>query len=168
MSGKILIQRYTSPCGELLLGSFGDRLCLCNWTHEKHPGRVDRRLTTLLDAVYEYGSTDVTTAAARQLSEYFSGDRTVFDVPLLLVGTGFQKSVWGHLLGIPYGKTVSYRELAESCGIPAAVRAVANANGANALSVFVPCHRVIAADGSSGGYGGGAEAKRFLLELESR
>lgn len=163
---KILVKKYASPCGELLLGSFDGRLCLCNWVGTLHPGRVDRRLTSLLDAVFEYGPSDVTAEAACQLSEYFSGDRKVFDVPLLLLGTGFQKSVWEHLLGIPYGKTVSYRELACRCGSPAAVRAVANANGANAMSVFVPCHRVISSGGNIGGYAGGAYAKRFLLALE--
>ena len=90
----------------------------------------------------------------------------MFDIPLLLVGTDFQKKVWEQLLAIPYGETVSYGELAASLGMPSAVRAVANANGANAISIFVPCHRVTGSGQTLTGYGGGLDAKRFLLELE--
>ena len=87
-------------------------------------------------------------------------------MPLLFAGTEFQERVWHTLAGIPYGSTLSYAALAARMGMPRAVRAVAGANGANALSLFVPCHRVIGADGSITGYGGGAYAKSFLLELE--
>lgn len=166
MRNKIFIQRYLSPCGEMVLGSFGEKLCLCNWTVEKHPRRVDRRLQFGLKADYEEGTTDVTEKAARQLDEYFNGMRKSFDVPLLFVGTNFQKSVWRRLLEIPYGQTVSYGAMAAKLGMPHAVRAVANANGANAVSLFAPCHRVIGSDGSLTGYGGGLEAKKFLLDLE--
>ena len=166
MRNKIFIQRYLSPCGEMVLGSFGEKLCLCNWAVEKHPGRVDRRLQSGLKADYEKGTTDVTDKAARQLDEYFNGMRKSFDVPLLFVGTDFQKSVWRRLLEIPYGQTVSYGAMAAKLGMPHAVRAVANANGANAVSLFAPCHRVIGNDGSLTGYGGGLEAKKFLLDLE--
>ena len=166
MRNKIFIQRYLSPCGEMVLGSFGEKLCLCNWTVEKHPRRVDRRLQFGLKADYEEGTTDVTEKAARQLDEYFNGMRKSFDVPLLFVGTNFQKSVWRRLLEIPYGQTVSYGAMAAKLGMPHAVRAVANANGANAVSLVAPCHRVIGSDGSLTGYGGGLEAKKFLLDLE--
>ena len=157
---KIHIQHYTSPCGELLLGSLDDRLCLCNWAVEKHPGRVDRRLTTGLRAEYQEGPTDITQEAARQLDQYFSGERKEFDIPLLLVGTDFQKRVWRQLLSIPYGQTCTYGELAARLGMGKAVRAVANANGANAISIFVPCHRVIGSNNTLTGYGGGIEAKK--------
>lgn len=167
MKNRILIRRYASPCGELLLGSYGDRLCLCNWSEEKHPRRVDGRLRTMLDADYEETASDITAEAARQLDEYFRHERTAFDLPLLFVGTEFQKKVWARLLAIPYGRTVSYGEMAATLGMPGAVRAVANANGANAISIFAPCHRVIGSDGSLTGYGGGLEAKRYLLELEN-
>ena len=90
----------------------------------------------------------------------------MFDVPLLFVGTDFQKTVWNELLNIPFGTTVSYGEMARRIGMPKAVRAVANANGANAMSIFVPCHRVIGSNRSLTGYGGGLEAKRKMLELE--
>ena len=89
-------------------------------------------------------------------------------MPLLFVGTDFQKAVWNELLKIPFGKTVSYGEMALRIGMPKAVRAVANANGANSISIFAPCHRVIGSDRSLTGYGGGLSAKKFLLELESQ
>ena len=85
---------------------------------------------------------------------------------MLFVGTDFQKKVWNFLLSIPFGKTISYGEMARQIGLPKAVRAVANANGANSISVFAPCHRVIGSDSSLTGYGGGLDAKRLLLELE--
>ena len=166
MKETIYIQPYQSPCGELLLGSFGDKLCLCNWAVEKHPGRIDRRLQVLLDAEYVHEPSDVTREAARQLDAYFQRERQSFDIPLLFAGTTFQKRVWQQLLEIPYGATISYGELAHRLGIPKSVRAVANANGANAISLFAPCHRVIGSDGSLTGYGGGMDAKRFLLDFE--
>ena len=100
------------------------------------------------------------------MDEYFRRERRAFDIPLLFAGTEFQNKVWDMLLQIPYGRTVSYAGMALSLGIPKAVRAVANANGANAISIFAPCHRVIGSNGSLTGYGGGLDAKRFLLELE--
>lgn len=166
MDNKILTQTYLSPCGPLLLGSFQDKLCLCNWLNEKHPGRVDKRLQAGLHARYEPQASDITQEAVRQLDEYFSRERKSFDMPLLFVGSDFQKSVWQMLLEIPYGQTISYGEIARRIGMPKAVRAVANANGANAISIFAPCHRVIGSDRSLTGYGGGLEAKKFLLELE--
>ena len=165
---KIRIQHYQSPCGELLLGSFEEKLCLCNWAIEKHPGRVEKRLRAGLKADYEEGMSDVIQEAMNQLDTYFRLERKSFDVPLLTVGTDFQKQVWEALQEIPYGKTCSYGELAERIGQPKAVRAVANANGANAISLFIPCHRIIGSDYSLTGYGGGLEAKKFLLELEKR
>ena len=166
MKNKILIQHYCSPCGELVLGSLGDRLCLCNWVEEKHPGRVERRLQRLLEAGFEQASSPVVQEAMRQLDQYFDGGRKNFDMPLLFAGTSFQKQVWSALLSIPYGVTLSYAALALQIGVPSAARAVANANGANALSLFVPCHRVIGSNHSLTGYGGGVAAKKFLLEWE--
>ncbi len=164
---KIRIQHYLSPCGELVLGSLGDKLCLCNWVKEKHPGRVDQRLQTGLKAGYEEGASDVVQEAIGQLEAYFRRERVAFDIPLLTIGTAFQMRVWRALQEIPYGQTCSYGELAMRIGCPKAVRAVANANGANAISIFIPCHRIIGSDRSLTGYGGGLEAKRYLLELET-
>lgn len=106
--------------------------------------------------------------AVQQLREYFSGKRTDFDLPLAPEGTAFQKSVWRTLSEIPYGQTISYIELAKRIGKPNASRAVGQANGRNPLPIVIPCHRVIAADGSLGGFGGGLPTKVKLLELERR
>jgi len=105
--------------------------------------------------------------AVIQLQEYFSGDRRTFELPLNLKGTDFQKSVWQELLNIPYGKTISYLELARRLGDVKAIRAVAAANGQNPFWIVVPCHRVIGSDGSLTGYAGGLWRKKWLLEHES-
>jgi methylated-DNA-[protein]-cysteine S-methyltransferase len=124
------------------------------------------RLTTL-----HFGETYVRGAAnavITQLHEYFAGKRTAFDLPLNLKGTKFQLAVWNELLRIPYGTTITYAELAQRIGRPAAVRAVGAANGANPIPVIVPCHRVIGSNGTLTGYGGGIERKQWLLALEGR
>ncbi len=164
----ITIQKFLSPCGVLILGSFDGRLCLCDWVGGRHRHSTELRLKRLLNAEFQEGASDVIEIARRQLDEYFARERRVFDLPLLFAGSDFQKKVWGELLNIPYGTTISYGEMASRLGMPNAVRALANANGANALSVIVPCHRVIGSKGSLTGYGGGLEIKRFLLDLESR
>ncbi len=102
-----------------------------------------------------------------QLDEYFAGSRTGFDVSVRPEGTEFQRAVWAQLCAIPYGTTISYGELARRVGNPRASRAVGLANGRNPIAVIVPCHRVIAGDGSLGGYGGGLDRKTALLDLES-
>lgn len=162
----IKTKRYESPCGILLLGSYEDKLCLCDWQKEKHHDYVGRRLKRLLQTDFEEGTSEVIEKAVRQLDDFFAGKRKEFDVPLLFVGTDFQKTVWNELLKIPFGTTVSYGEMARRIGMPKAVRAVANANGANAISILAPCHRVIGSDHSLTGYGGGLDIKRTLLELE--
>lgn len=105
-------------------------------------------------------------AAVAQLAEYFSGQRRRFDLPLRLGGTAFQRQVWLALGDIPYGTTISYAELARKVGRPRAFRAVGQANGANPLPIVLPCHRVVASGGGLGGYGGGLDMKRRLLQLE--
>ena len=162
----IITKRYKSPGGTLMLGSFGEKLCLCDWQVEKHRDHVDQRLKRILQAEFQEGTSSVIEQAEKQLDEFFARKRKEFDVPLLFVGTEFQKRVWNELLKIPYGTVISYGELAQQIGQSKAVRAVANANGANAMSIFAPCHRVIGSDHSLTGYGGGLAAKRMLLELE--
>mgnify|MGYP000211876050 CR=1 FL=1 len=115
---------------------------------------------------WQRGASDLTDRAARQLGEYFAGERRVFDLPLNPRGTDFQRRVWDALLRIPYGETRSYRQQAESLGDLKAIRAVARANGANRIAVVIPCHRVIGADGSLTGYAGGLDMKARLLTLE--
>lgn len=162
----IKTKRYESPCGILLLGSYEDKLCLCDWQTEKHHDYVSRRLKRILQTDFEEGTSEVIERTVCQLDDFFTGKRKEFDVPLLFVGTDFQKTVWNELLKIPFGTTVSYGEMARRIGMPKAVRAVANANGANAISILAPCHRVIGSDHSLTGYGGGLDVKRALLELE--
>lgn len=162
----IITTKYESPCGTIMLGSFGDRLCLCDWQVGKHCDRVNNRLRRFLNAEFSDGSSAVIDKALRELDEYFAGHRREFDIPLMFAGTDFQKKVWNALLAIPYGKTISYGEMARQIGLPKAVRAVANANGANSISIIAPCHRVIGSNNTLTGYGGGLAAKEYLLRLE--
>lgn len=104
----------------------------------------------------------------RQLEQYFSGQRREFQLPLSFRGTAFQERVWRAIASIPYGQVLSYRDLAQAAGSPRAFRAAGTATGANPLAVIIPCHRVVASDGSLGGFGGGLKVKRALLELERR
>lgn len=163
----ITTRLYDAPCGPLLLGSIGGALCLCDWADGCRHGKTLDSVCRFLGAVTSAGSSTVTDAAARQLDEYFAGRRQEFTVLLRPAGTPFRLAVWQSLLAIPYGKTVSYGMQARMLGRPSAVRAVASANGANPLSIFIPCHRVIGAGGTLTGYGGGLDRKDYLLRLES-
>jgi methylated-DNA-[protein]-cysteine S-methyltransferase len=127
---------------------------------------IDKRLKNTLQAEYIEQDSEVLQESKKQLQEYFDMQRKEFDIPLLLVGTEFQKRVWHELIKVPYGTTISYQELADHIDHSKAVRAVANSNGANAIGIIVPCHRVIASDGSLGGYGGGIALKKRLLKIE--
>lgn len=149
-----------------MLGSLGDKLCLCDWIDRRNRTKIDNRLQRCLRALYEKKITDVQVEAIQQLDEYFRHERTTFDVPLLLAGSEFQQRVWQALMEIPYGETRSYAEVAMQLGHAKAVRALGGAIGANALSFFVPCHRVIGSNHSMTGYAGGLEAKKYLLDLE--
>lgn len=162
----VYLQYLQSPYGELVLGESGGELCLCDWKYRKMRGQVDARIQTGLQAEFKLEETDFLNEVKSQLNEYFAKERTTFDIPLLFVGSDFQKSVWEKLLTIPYGKTNSYLELSRALGDEKAIRAVATANGANAISIIVPCHRVIGSDGSLTGYAGGLNAKQKLLQLE--
>lgn len=108
-----------------------------------------------------------TKLAVTQLEEYFAKKRTAFTVPLSLKGTAFQEDIWHALQKIPYGKIISYKELAEKAGHPKAYRAAGNANNKNPIAIIIPCHRVCGVDGSLTGYGGGLDKKQFLLDLEN-
>ncbi|MCM0252224.1 MULTISPECIES: methylated-DNA--[protein]-cysteine S-methyltransferase [Bacteroides] len=166
MKNVIQIQYYQLPCGELILGSYQGKLCMCDWNREGRRVLIDRRMQKLLHADYEKSSSEVIVRTIIQLDEYFGRKRTAFDIPLFFVGTDFQKTVWKELLNIPYGMTLSYGDLSRKLGNPKAIRAVAAANGANPISILVPCHRVIGSDRKLVGYGGGIPAKKILLELE--
>jgi methylated-DNA-[protein]-cysteine S-methyltransferase len=167
MKGIIQIQHYQSPCGELLLGSYEGKLCLCDWVYEERRKVIDKRIQKIVGVHYTEDSSNTIENAITQLDEYFDQKRTMFDIPLLFAGTDFQKQVWEELLKIPYGSTASYAGLSHQLGNPKAIRAVAAANGANAISIFVPCHRIIGTNHKLIGYAGGLPAKKHLLDLEA-
>jgi methylated-DNA-[protein]-cysteine S-methyltransferase len=145
---------FPSPLGDLLLVSNGETLTGLHMAGEA-PGPDWLRDDGLF--------ADVRT----QLTEYLAGKRRTFDLPLRLEGTPFQRRVWDELCRIPFGETISYAELARRVGQPGAARAVGSANGRNRIGLIIPCHRVIAADGTLGGYGGGLDRKRWLLRHEA-
>lgn len=164
----IYLRRYHSPCGGLLIGECEGRLCLCDWDV---PGRRDgvvNRVINGLRATCESLSTPFIECVITQLDEYFKGIRHEFDLPTLFVGTDFQRRVWNELQQIPYGETMSYSQLASMIDNPKAVRAVASACRANAISIIVPCHRIIGHNGNLTGYAGGIPTKQHLLSLEAK
>lgn len=147
-----------SPVGDLFL------VASVNGLQGLYLEKQDIRTLPSLDSDHEAAS--VLRKTVSQLNDYFAKDLQNFDVPLDLKGTEFQKKVWAELIRIPFGKTASYKQIAERIGNPAATRAVGAANGKNPVCIIVPCHRVVAADGSIGGYSGGLTFKRSLLDLE--
>jgi len=162
----IAYRTVDSPVGTLLLAATDDGLIRVAFDREDH----DAVLVSLAEKVSPRimlapGRLD---GAARELDEYFAGERRVFDVPLdFRLSSGFRRSVLAHLPEIGYGRTESYAQVATAAGSPRAVRAVGSACATNPLPLVVPCHRVVRSDGSFGGYRGGPEAKRLLLSLES-
>ena len=153
----MLYTTFDSPVGELLLTGDGGAL----------HGLYMQEGRTAVRVRPEWQRAEAPFAEAEsQLGEYFAGRRTTFDLPLSLSGSPFQQRVWQALRDIPYGETISYGEQARRAGV-SSPRAVGVANGRNPISIIVPCHRVIGADGSLTGYGGGVERKQFLLDLEA-
>ena len=152
---------YDYPVGLVYISE--DNGCIADliFTDDNRPGK-NNELTQI-----EKRETALIKKTDKQLKEYFSGKRREFDLPLSFSGTDFQKRVWGALLTIPYGETRSYGQIAAQIGNPKACRAVGMANNRNPISIICPCHRVIGADGSLVGYGGGLKNKRLLLDLES-
>jgi methylated-DNA-[protein]-cysteine S-methyltransferase len=155
----IALRTMASPVGPLLLAASDTALVAIEFRENRHPVRRG--------ADWREGDNAVLRQAECELQEYFAGTRRVFDLPLVPRGTAFQRQVWNALAHIPYGRTWSYRDLAHHLGKPAATRAVGAANGRNPLPIVLPCHRVIGADGSLTGFGGGLETKAFLLRLEA-
>jgi methylated-DNA-[protein]-cysteine S-methyltransferase len=164
----IFTQQYDSPCGPLTLGEYYGKICICDWTTSSHHEAILRRITSKLHAEIAESPTDLLQETACQLDEYFNATRRCFTIPLLLVGTEFQISVWRQLQELPFGTTMSYGQLAKRINRPNSVRAVANANGANAISIIIPCHRIIGSNNTLTGYAGGLAAKQKLIELETK
>jgi methylated-DNA-[protein]-cysteine S-methyltransferase len=165
---QIQIQYYNTPYGELILGSYKNKLCLCDWRYRKMRAAIDFRITKGLEAEFVEKESKIIKKCIQQLEEYFAGERMDFDIPLLMLGTDFQQKVWNELKKISYGQTSTYLGLAEKIGDKNAVRAVANANGANAISIIIPCHRIIGSKGELTGYAGGLKCKEKLLKLEKK
>lgn len=164
----ICVQYYDSPCGRIVLASVSETLCLCDWDEMPCAVKNKRRLAQKLNATFHEQPSEVLRRTREQLDEYFSGNRTAFDIPIHPIGTHFQRRVWNALLDIPFGETRTYKDIALLLGNAKGVRAVAGAIGANGISILIPCHRVIGSDHSLTGFAGGLDAKRILLELESK
>lgn len=152
MRKTIHFQHYCAPCGEITLASIGDELCLCDWRESPRAERNRCRLIRHLDAALTEATSEVLESAKRQLDEYFAGVRKTFDLKTHPVGTAFQQQVWRALCEIPYGETRTYQDIALSLNNPQGARAVAQAIGANGISIIIPCHRVIGSDHSLTGF----------------
>lgn len=166
-SAEVTTRVLETPIGPMLAGATDESIVLCDFAQRPmlpaQLAAVRRRIGPTVE-----GSHPLLDRLEEQLGEYFAGERRDFDLPLDIPGSPFQERVWAELRRIPYGATISYRELAARVEAGDGFRAVGRANGANRVAVVVPCHRVVAANGGLGGYGGGLEAKAALLALETR
>ena len=162
----IFIQYYKTTIGELIIGCFENQICVLDYRYRKMRSAIDQRIQTALNAVYYEKEMPLMRTARLQVKAYLNGTRDEFTLPIKMVGTPFQVSVWNDLKTISYGTTMSYLELAKQIGDEKAVRAVATANGANAIALIIPCHRVIGSDNKLVGYAGGLPVKKRLLKLE--
>ena len=162
----ICIQYHKTKIGELILGSFEGKLCLLDFNYRKMRNAVDDRIKKGLNADFIEEDSEIIEKTRTELDEYFKENRREFDVPIRMVGTDFQKSVWEALLNVPYGITSSYLQLAKNIKNEKAVRAVAAANGANSMAIIIPCHRIIGSNGELVGYAGRLPIKKRLLKLE--
>jgi AraC family transcriptional regulator of adaptative response/methylated-DNA-[protein]-cysteine methyltransferase len=162
----VYLTRIPTPLGPMVIGATETALCLLEFADRSMLETQLKRIRKVLGAVVVPGETAITRLAAEEIDAYFDGSLREFSVPLELSGTDFQRQVWQELETIPFGVTRSYREQAQRINRPSAVRAVAGANGDNRISIIIPCHRVIGADGTLTGYGGGLWRKHWLLEHE--
>jgi AraC family transcriptional regulator of adaptative response/methylated-DNA-[protein]-cysteine methyltransferase len=161
------LTRFETPLGTMYAGATADGICLLEFSDRRMLKTEFKQLTKLLNATIILGDNPHFVMLRKELDEYFEGKRTAFSVPLVTPGSLFQQAVWKELQNIPYGSTRSYKQQATALKNPDAIRAVANANGMNRISIIIPCHRVIGADGSLTGYGGGLWRKKWLLDLEN-
>ncbi len=166
MKEKINIAYYKTKIGELIIGSYDNKLCLLDFRYRRMRTTVDSRIKKHLNTDFSLREDEIILEAKKQIDEYLQGNRKEFHTPFLLLGSDFQKEVWNELLNIHYGETATYLDIAKKIDNPKAVRAVASANGANAIALIVPCHRIIESSGGLGGYGGGVSIKKRLLNLE--
>jgi methylated-DNA-[protein]-cysteine S-methyltransferase len=159
---------WKSPVGELILMATEDKLCLCDWKYRKMRASIDKRILVHFKTEVREERNEIINETINQLNDYFDKKRNEFDIALELIGREFQQRVWQELQRISYGKTISYLHLSKNLGDEKAIRAAATANGANGISILIPCHRVIGSDDSLTGYAGGLSAKKKLIQLESK
>lgn len=167
-SNYLFTQNIATPIGQMLAVVSDAGVCLLEFVGQNHLEREIRQITQTKNTFITQQHHDLFYLLNHELNAYFSGSLKTFSIPLDIVGTDFQKSVWHELQKIPYGSTLSYSEQAHNLGKPKAVRAVAAANSQNKISLIIPCHRVIGKNGSLTGYAGGLSRKQFLLNLEQQ
>lgn len=162
----INIQYFKTKYAEFILGSFDDKLCMVDFRYRTKRETIDNRLKKHFKSIFIEQDDEILKKTRKQLNEYFNYERKQFDLPIITAGSQFQNEVWNALIKIPYGQTCSYLNLAKNIGNEKAVRAVANANGANCIGIIIPCHRIIGSNGELTGYAGGLPLKKRLLKLE--
>ncbi|MEX2602237.1 MAG: methylated-DNA--[protein]-cysteine S-methyltransferase [Balneolaceae bacterium] len=162
------LHRFDTPLGPMIACASGMKLCMLEFSDQAIQESELKDWANEMDATVMAGKNDLFGQLETELEEYFKGSRKAFTIPLHTPGTPFQMAVWRQLQSIPYGATCSYKEQAEAIGKPKAVRAVANANGMNRITIIIPCHRVIGSDGTLTGYGAGIWRKKYLLDLEKK
>ena len=162
----ICLKFIDTPVGKMRIGASDHGICLFDFQYRRSIDAIMKRIETTTGMPFSDGEHPHFALLEQQMNEYFTGTRKEFDLPLHLVGTAFQKTVWEGLIQIPYGETRSYKQQSIFLGNEKAIRAVAGANGENGIAIIIPCHRVIGTSGSLVGYGGGLPRKKWLLEHE--
>jgi len=164
---RIIYRDMPGALGEMIAGATVKGICFLEWHDRGGVEQIKRRIQKRYGVEVTRGNSDYLDRLESELADYFSANLNRFQTPLDFTGTSFEKQIWKLLLSIPYGETRSYGQMADLAGRPGAQRAVGRANGANYVSIVIPCHRVIRADGDLCGYGGKLWRKKKLLELES-
>jgi len=164
----IITTKIETALGIMIAGAVNDGICLLEFADRKMLNTEYKELARYFNTNIGEGENVHFKTLVIQLREYFEGTRKEFTIPLVTPGTEFQQAVWKELMKIPYGTTRSYHEQSVALGKPDSIRAVANANGMNRISIIIPCHRVIGADGHLTGYGGGLKRKKWLLDHEKK
>jgi AraC family transcriptional regulator of adaptative response/methylated-DNA-[protein]-cysteine methyltransferase len=164
----ITTTKIDTELGIMIAGAVNEGICLLEFSDRRMLNTEYKDLARHFKTTIQEGENIHFKTLRNQLKEYFEGSRKEFSVPLVTPGTTFQQAVWKELMNIPYGTTRSYLEQSIALGKPESIRAVANANGMNRISIIIPCHRVIGSDGRLTGYGGGLKMKRWLLDHEKK